>query len=97
VLAALYTPDEASDAHAYEDRLTNDGGSPGLGPSVRLVFSLLLSLRSGQSQTPSRQLATVCLESRLAELQRAREQRIVLTSGDVSSGFLLRTKLFRGL
>lgn len=94
MLAALYTPDEASDAHAYEDRLANDGGSPGLGPSVRLVFSLFLSLRSGQSQTPSR---PVCLESRLAELQRAREQRIVLTSGDVSSGFLLRTKLFRGL
>ena len=48
MLAALYTPDEAFDAHAYEDRLTNDGGLPGLGPSVRLVFSLLLSLRSGQ-------------------------------------------------
>ena len=97
MLAAFDTPDEAFDAHADEDRLTNDdGGSPGLGPSVRLIFSLL-------EQWPVFPVCCVVssLQSRRVvdggRRQRAREQRIVLTSGDVSSGFLLRTKLFRGL
>ena len=93
VLAAFDTPDEAFDAHADEDRPTNDdGGSPGLGPSVRLIFSLL-------EQWPVFPVCCVVssLQSRRVvdggRRQRAREQRCA--GPDVSSGFRLANKTFQ--
>lgn len=96
MLAAFDMPDEAFDAHADEDRPTNDdGGSPGLGPSVRLIFSLL-------EQWPVFPVCCVVssLQSRRVvdggRRQRAREQRC---ARDLTcrAAFVLRIKLFRGL